>query len=160
MLIRPYQKSDFPVLVRMMEEFQDYLITLDPLKRLRRMPNYGNVYTRNSLKTVQKGKGVYILAEESCAILGFIAGIVEEQSKSDLLETVPSKVGRILELYVDPSSRSHGVGTKLLDAMEKYFRARKCTVVCLEVFAPNTGAQLFYQKNGFVPRNIDMIKVL
>ena len=38
-------KDNKQVLVQLMEELQDYLVQIDPLKRLRRLPEYGGIYT-------------------------------------------------------------------------------------------------------------------
>ena len=38
-------KDNKQVLVQLMEELQDYLVQIDPLKRLRRLPEYGEIYT-------------------------------------------------------------------------------------------------------------------
>jgi len=37
-------KGDKKVLVKLIEELQDYLVDLDSLKRLRRLPEYGEIY--------------------------------------------------------------------------------------------------------------------
>ena len=51
--IIPYQDHK-EILVQLIEELQDYLIALDPLKRLRRLPEYGEVYVSNLLNKIDK----------------------------------------------------------------------------------------------------------
>src|SRR5204863_247344 len=52
-------------------------------------------------------------------------------------------------LYVHPSAAGHGVGTMLIDALEKLAAARGARRLIAEV---SDSAQDFFKKRGFVPQ--------
>lgn len=93
-------------------------------------------------------------------MVGCIAGIIEKQSKKDLLECAPTKAGKILELYVAESYRNHGIGKMLMKKIEAYFRKKKCDLVRVDVFSPNKAAFIFYVGLHYQERMRDMIKLL
>jgi len=158
--IRKYKPSDKPSIVRLMEKFGDYLVTIDQMKRTRRMPDYSEYFTNKMLEDVNKHTGIIYIAENEGRIVGFIAGMIPRQSQEESLETVPSKAGRITELFIDEQFRGQGIGKRLIEKMEEYFRQNGCDVSRVEVFEPNVKAHNFYQKLGYQDRSIDMLKNL
>ena len=85
---------------------------------------------------------------------------IETQSKNNLFECVPTKSGRILELFILDSYRGLRLGKKLMQQMENYFKKNNCDIVRVEVFVPNKNAHNFYEKLDYSDRVIDMIKLL
>jgi ribosomal protein S18 acetylase RimI-like enzyme len=158
--IREYQSSDQPRVIELMEDFQDYLVDIDNMKRMRRMPGYGVSYVRRLLRKINNNDGVIYLAEHEGHITGLIAVMVEQQSTGDLLECVPSKGGRILELFVQTRYRGQNIGKLLMEKGEEYLKQQRCDVLRIEVFEPNGKAHDFYKKLGYQDRIIDMIKKL
>ncbi len=158
--IREYEEKDKEKLVFFMDQLQDYLIAIDPLHRMRRGKNYGKVYTTSLLSKIRSEQGIIFFAEENHLLIGVIVGVIEKQEKDNLLECIPTKTGRVQELFVDQQYRSKGVGKLLIKNMEDYFKKKKCTIIKVEVFAPNAKAQQFYGHFGFENRVIDMIKVI
>ncbi|MDD4984063.1 MAG: GNAT family N-acetyltransferase [Candidatus ainarchaeum sp.] len=157
-IFKEYKETDFKDLALCMERLQDYVVVIDPLKRLHRLKNKGEFYTNNLIKKINKGNGRIILAYDKKKIIGCIAGIIEKHTKDDLLECIPSKIGRILELFVSGDYRGHDIGKKLMTKMEDYFKEKKCDTLRVEVFVPNQGAHSFYKKLGYHDRMVDMIK--
>jgi len=158
--IRKYQPSDAPSIVKCMERFGDYLVTVDSMKRQRRMPGFGEYFTQKMLKDVEKNYGIIYVVENERQIIGFIAGVILRQTEEDLLECVPTKAGRIIELFVDEQFRREGIGTMLMEKVEEHFRQNGCDVSRVEVFEPNVKAHNFYRKLGYRDRSIDMVKIL
>ena len=156
--IREYEPGDRARLIEIMEAFQDYLANIDGMKRLRRMPEYGESYVDRLLRNVEDNSGVIYLAEYEGQIIGLVAIIIEKQSESDLLECIPSKCGRILELYVEPELRKQGIGKLLIENSEEFAKQQGCDIVRIEVFEPNTNAHHLYIELGYQDRLIDMIK--
>ncbi|MCX6739888.1 MAG: GNAT family N-acetyltransferase [Candidatus Parcubacteria bacterium] len=146
------------VLIKLIEELQDYLIQLDPLKRLHRLPGYGKSYTANLLKKIENQEGIIYIAEIEGTAIGMIAGIIEKQSPGDELECIPSKAGRILELIVSEKLRGQNIGSLLMQTIEKYFLDQSCDIIRVEVFEPNTNTHNFYKKLEYHDRVIDMVK--
>jgi ribosomal protein S18 acetylase RimI-like enzyme len=141
-----------------MEELQDYLVNVDEMKFTRRMPEYGEHFTEKLLHEIRDKNGRIYVAENEGRIVGFIARIVYEWSTEVLLECIPLKSGRILELFVDSKHRRQRIGKMLMRKMEEYFCASGCNVFRVEVFEPNTEAYQFYEGLGYQDRIIDMIK--
>jgi GNAT superfamily N-acetyltransferase len=57
------------------------------------------------------------------------------------------------ELFVVSRHRGLGLGGKLLDDAEAYFRDAGCTRVALQIGRDNEAARAFYQRRGFAGRN-------
>ena len=143
-IVRQYQKEDKIQLIGLMETLQDFLVDIDPLHRLRRLPDYGEIYTKSLLTKIRKARGIIYLAIEGQEVVG----------------EYPSNTGRILELVVQEKYRGQDIGLKLMEKMENYFRINGCDVVRVECFVPNTGAHVFYTKLHYHNRMIDMVKRL
>ncbi|MBU1445704.1 GNAT family N-acetyltransferase [Patescibacteria group bacterium] len=150
--------GDKKVLVNLIEELQDYLVQIDPLKRLRRLSEYGEIYIDNLLKKIEKQHGMIYVAEFENGTVGMIAGVIEEFTKNDEIECIPSKTARILELIVSEKYRGNNIGSLLMNKIEGYFQIQGCDIIRVEVFEPNKKTHNFYQKLGYQDRVIDMVK--
>lgn len=155
-----YRTKDFKALVQCLVELQDFLIEIDNLKRLRRTKQYQSQYIRNTFKKVKKHQGVIYLAFDKQKIAGAIVGIIEKQAKANLMQCVPTKAGRVEELFVAAEYRKQGLGKMLLKKIEKYFKQQNCDLARIEVFSPNKNARKFYQKMQYQERVVDLIKIL
>lgn len=153
-------KNNKKMLILLIEELQDYLIQIDPLKRLRRLPEYGEAYVDNLLKKIEKNEGVIYIAEFEKNIVGMIAGIIEKEIVGDELGNILSKTARVLELIVSEEFRGKKIGSLLMEELEKHFQQNKCDLVRVEVFEPNKNTHSFYKKCGYTDRVIDMVKSL
>jgi ribosomal protein S18 acetylase RimI-like enzyme len=158
--IQEYTEDYKEQIIELFKNFQDYLIELDPLKRLRRLPEYAENVHRETLEVVKQKNGIFYVAVEDDRVIGFIVGVLEEQSKMSLLGATPAIMGRITELYIDERYRKQGVGSQLMQAVERYFTEKQCEYIWVEVFVPNRIAHEFYKKFGYCDRDIDMIKKL
>ncbi len=155
---RDYIVQDNEKLISLMNDFQDYLLSIDPLNRLRRMSGYGESQLAKTLKDILKENGKFIVVLHNNKIIGFAVGIIIHQTDEEKLEVIPSVTGRITELYVDTTFRHRGIGTVLIRMMEQYFKDNNCDTVRIEVFEPNTPANMLYEKVGYKSRIRDLIK--
>jgi GNAT superfamily N-acetyltransferase len=57
------------------------------------------------------------------------------------------------ELFVVPSQRGSGIGSKLLNVAESEFRRAGCTNVSLQLSRDNDFARLFYHRHGYTERS-------
>lgn len=156
--IRPYQQSDKDQVLKLIDEFQDYLISIDPLKRNRRVPGYNQLGLQSILDDVKEKQGKFLVAEHNDDLVGFIVALVIPQSQEELTYIIPSTIGRIIELYINAIHRGKGLGTLLIKAAEEYLTQKNCDVIWIEVFEPNTNATQFYTDHGYRVRMLDMIK--
>ena len=160
-VIREYRPSDRESIKSCIKELQKYVSDLDTLKRTRDLPAFnGDAYIDCTLKRVEKCSGNIFVAEEDGRIAGCIVGISAEQNEIDSLESYPSKSGSILELIVTSEHRKSGLGTRLMQAMEEYFRTQGCTCAFVDCFAPNISAHEFYVRAGYIDRMHLMLKLL
>lgn len=97
---------------------------------------------------------VRLLADPSALVLharaetmtvGFVAGYLQPSSPTRL----PVTYGVLRSLYVEPSHRNAGVGSRLTAAFVAWARASGCAEAHVESYAANEGAQRFYARHGF-----------
>ncbi len=158
--IREFKPGDKKALFVLEEELQDYLVEIDPLHRLHRLSGYGKKYIESLLKEIKSKNGAIFIADKDNIPFGFIAGIIEAQDQVDLMECIPTKAGRVLDLIVSKKQRGKRTGSLLIKKMEEYFQQQNCDVVRIHVFEPNNPARRFYKKLGYNERIIDIIKKL
>ena len=85
-------------------------------------------------------KGSIVVAILDSEIIGYLAGIVEE----DLYE----KVGHIGEVFISKKFRNKGISTNLKDKFIDFLQSKKISVCRIDV-NPNNPAQEAYKKWGF-----------
>jgi len=160
LIIREYQEGDRELLQSLVEKLMDFVVDIDPVRRIRRMKKFGEVNTLKLLKKINENVGKIYFAKLDGKVIGYVAGFCPKQSKENLLEVIPTKLGVIDDLYIDERFRGKGVGKILMEKMEKYFKSMDCDSIWIEVFAPNKKAHDYYKKLGFVDREIGMLKRL
>lgn len=158
--IREYQPTDQPTLIKLYEDFQDYLVAMDPIKRIRRLPSYGKHTLQTTLLDVQNKNGVFYIALDRDQIIGFIVAVVLKQEEAELYECIPSTIGRVTDLFIIADFRKQGIGKMLMKKAEQHCKKNGCDVVYIEIFEPNTHAHNFYQSLGYTDRLRDVIKQL
>jgi ribosomal protein S18 acetylase RimI-like enzyme len=82
-------------------------------------------------------KGKFLVAEDSTGL----AGCVYVELRGDR--------GYLGLLGVDPSCQGTGLGRKLMDAAENYFREAGCVAVDLRVISPRAPLPAFYRHLGY-----------
>jgi ribosomal protein S18 acetylase RimI-like enzyme len=85
---------------------------------------------------MQKGK--FLLAEDAAGL----AGCVYVELRGDR--------GYLGLLGVDPARQGAGLGRKLMDAAENYFREAGCRAVDLRIVSARTPLPAFYRHLGYV----------
>ena len=159
-IIRDYQPADAEHVKGLLNDFQDYIVSIDPLGRCRRMPGFAEHYLPKTLKKVEAHEGKFLLAEIDGQLVGFVVGVVIEREPGSEYEVVQDKIARVIELYVDSAYRGLKVGKILVETIENYFRQIDCVYCWIEVFEPNLLARDFYAKAGYQVRDLDQIKKL
>ena len=141
-------------------ELEEYIISIyqDHLDQLH--PDYRDKITLKELARSKENNGKCYLAIEDDKAIGVIIGMVGTYDEYDYLDYKCPKRGVILELIVSKKVRSKGLGSKLIDKMEKYFKSIGCEYVIIDVFAYNDLAIKFYWKHGYHARGIVDIKKL
>lgn len=141
-------------------ELQEYIVEIDDFKLNVISKEYREKYFEYMVEDCNKNQGKIYVAIDDEKVIGMIAGFVQCYDKRDKLDYACLKKGLVAELVVSKNVRSKGVGTNLLDTLEKYFISIGCEYVQIEVFAPNETAKSFYYKKGYQNRMISLFKKL
>ena len=140
-------------------ELQEYIALLDIDKYNIITDEYRDKYFDKTIKEVNKYEGKIFLAIKDNIVVGLIIGLINNEEESTYEFRAPKR-GRITELIVKKEYRKYGIGQKLIDYMEEYFKSINCKAILLDVFSFNESAKEFYKKNGYYNRVEEMMKKL
>ncbi len=146
-LIREYQDTDQQTVAKLFNDFQDYLVHLDSFNILHRSLNYGDLHLKKTLDLIKKSHGKFLVYELDGKVVGFIAGTIKKTDEKEKSESLLKQEGEVVELYLDPKYRSVGIGSKLMDEIEQYFKEQNCEAIFIDVFVPNVLGSKFYEKH-------------
>jgi ribosomal-protein-alanine N-acetyltransferase len=121
--IRPAEPPDVDALLAI----ENAAFTTDRLER------------RNFRHAVRSPTMICLVAGKAGGVLGY--GIVERRRNA--------AAARLTSIAVKPDGTGHGVGTRLLDALEKEAAAAGPKRMRLEVRADNAGARRLYERTGY-----------
>jgi len=157
--IRDYLEQDLDYVKSSFENLHDHVVYLDPIKRIRKMPGYLDVFFKKFLNTIKNNQGKIYIAIYEGKPVGFIGGFVaDKQTEENKLEVIPSQLGIISTLYLDSTYRGKGIGTKLMKAMELYLTGKKCDALWVDTNGFNTQALRLYKSVGYSERKIGLMK--
>lgn len=132
-------------------QLQRHLATLDERNVLVVKEDYTYRYFKFVTEEIAKYNGEIFVAVKSgsnVAVGLAICKIVQGGGEAEITTSCP-KVGFINDLVVSEEYRGQGIGTRLIEKAELFFKEQGCDYTQLEVFAPNREALAFYQKLGF-----------
>lgn len=98
---------------------------------------------------------VIIVARDGKKILGYLNFVLDENHFHGF---VHRKILLIHGLKVDGEFEGQGIASMLLDYVEVLAKERGCNYVDLSVNPKNVQAQQFYEKRGFMPKQISCYK--
>jgi len=155
---REYTDADYDLLLTLSNKLEEYAKSLDPLKRVQNNPGFAELSWKETLENVEKYQGKIWIAQDGDTIAGYVVGVIWNQSEQNKLEIGEHKLGEVIDLYLEESYRRKGLGTQMLEMMEKYFKDNGCDSMWISVFSPNIAAHNAYRKFGFVDREVGMLK--
>lgn len=141
-------------------ELEEYIVSIDKDNLDRVHSEYREKVVLIDLEEVRKYNGKCYIALDDDKVVGMIMGTIPLYDEYDYLDYKCPKRGRISELIVSKNVRSKGIGNRLLNEMEKYFKSQDCEYVLIDVFAYNENAIKFYNKNNYHTRMYIDIKKL
>lgn len=158
--VREYESMDFEAILPLADRFEDYLISIDDMKRLRREEGFAEKYLTYTIQEMQQKNGKFYVACDGEKLIGGIVGVHEENSPQLTVEQGERKCGRVSELFVEEEYRGQGIGKMLMEKMENYFRETGCDDIMIESIFPNKNAQGFYKSLGYKERSVELLKEL
>lgn len=156
--IRRYRPSDRDFLELCEAELQDHVARLDPWKMVARSPGFARSDVRIMLGKVRKHYGTVLVALVHGRPVGFTGGWIAPVSRHQSQGELPNRTGYVSDLVVLTGWRDRGIGTQLLNAIERRFKEQGCDTVSIGVFHANTGAKRLYLAQGFSPRSLWLAK--
>ena len=160
LIFRDYKEEDKQTLFDLIKKLGKFAQSLDSLQRVKNLPGFFEISLKETLENVEKYQGKIWFAEEEGKIVGYIIGANWTQSEMNKLEIGPHTLGEVVDLFIEEDYRRQGIGTKMLQMMEDYFKEKGCDSMWVQVFAPNEKAHNTYKKFGFIDREIGMLKQL
>jgi len=139
-------------------ELEEYILTIDIDHLDQLHPEYRDKMAILDLEEVKNNNGKCYIAVEDNKAVAVIMGIVGTYDEYDYLDYKCPKRGEITELIVTNKIRSKGIGQKLINKMEEYFKSLGCEYVIVDVFAYNEIGKKFYNKKDYHTRMETMIK--
>ncbi|MBE6160241.1 MAG: GNAT family N-acetyltransferase [Lactobacillales bacterium] len=158
MKIVEYEEKYIEDVKDLLVELEEYIISIDEDELDQLHPEYREKMAILDLEEVENYNGKCYLAIEEDKVIGLIMGCIYPYDEYDYLDYKCPKKGEITELIVTNKVRSNGVGNALINKMEEYFKSLGCEYIKVDVFAYNKNAINFYDKKGYHPRMLDMIK--
>ena len=139
-------------------ELEEYILSIDKDNLDQLHPEYRDKMAILDLEEVNKHNGKCYLAIENDKAVGLIMGCIIEYDEYDYLDYTCPKEGEITELVVSKKLRSSGIGKKLMEKMEEYFKDMGCEYISVDVFAYNGRGINFYKREGYHTRMEIMMK--
>ena len=139
-------------------ELEEYILSIDKDNLDLLHPDYREKMALLDLEEVKNNDGKCYLAIEKNKVVGLIMGYVRSYDEYDYLDYRCPKSDEISELVVSNKIRSKGIGQKLINTMEEYFKNIGCEYVFVDVFSYNENGIKFYDKKGYHSRMNIMLK--
>lgn len=157
-IFREYNDKDKDALLVLAKRLDDYVKSIDPIKRVKNLPSFSELSLDETLDRVKRYQGKIFLAVYGESIVGFVTGFLLQQSELNKLEIGVHTVGEVNDIYIDEEYRGKGIGKNMLNMMEDYFEGLNCDSILIRLFAPNGNAHKMYKNCGFMDREITMLK--
>jgi len=145
-VLRPAAPADIPQLVPLLVRLKRLNEEFDPLLRVR--PDVEARATAVLTHDVASPEALVLAAEGTHADAGRIVGVVRALVRERPFYT-PEKEGVILDIYLLPLYRRHGVGEYLLEETTARLKAKGAGIVTADFPVRNEIAVKFYAKRGF-----------
>jgi len=107
------------------------------------------------------GDGFAVLAERGGELIGYAMVAVKTSAETELDDTwrAGKRVADIETLSVAPSARGQGIGSALLDRVDAELEAEGIHDVLIAAFVTNLDAIRLYERRGFRPASLFLIRL-
>lgn len=115
---------------------------------------FSNLDNDSFLEVIASANNYVLVAEEDSRLVGMIT------ASRRLVVRRLRPILQVDEFYVDPGFRKHGVGKKLIEAVEKIAGDNDIQRIYIESGYKHTLGHKFYEKNGYENSGYYFLKVL
>ena len=136
MKIIEYNETYIEELKDLLEELQEYIVSIDPYHFNILKDDYKEKIYLKDMEEVKNNEGKIYLAIYEDKIIGLIIGVIRKAENSFDYERLHN-MGEVIELIVTKNSRKKRVGYELLNKMEEYFKEKNCYTINIDVFGYN-----------------------
>ena len=157
-MIEEYEEKYLDDVIDLLVELEEYIVSIDKDNLDIVHPDYKEKMAIVDLEELEKNEGKCYLYIEDGKALALIMGCVRQYDKYDYLDYKCPRSGNITEIIVSQTIRSKGIGQKLINKMEEYFKSINCEYILAHVFAYNENAFNFYSNKDYHSRMHTMIK--
>jgi ribosomal protein S18 acetylase RimI-like enzyme len=107
------------------------------------------------------GGGFAVLAERGGELIGYAMVALKTSAETEFDDTwrAGPRVAEIETLSVAPSARGQGIGSALLDRVDEELEGAGIRDVVIAAFATNAGAIRLYERRGFRPASLYLIRL-
>ena len=159
MIVRKCTEKDIPDVVALWRELEGSILPLIEGRPVlveygKLRPDAEEVFQRELGENLRKEGNVHLVAEEDGKPLGYLTASIKERGRE-------KAVGRKMYLHhllVSKEARGKGVGSALVEELEKAAREKGVGFITLKTYHNCRPVVGFYQKNGFEKRFIEMVK--
>lgn len=159
MQIIEYENKYASDVKNLLEELQDYIVSIDPYGYNVKKDGYKEQVFKIDIDEVKNNNGKIYLAINNEKVIGLIIGVIRKPVIEYNFEN-PNNMGEVVELIVAKNIRSKGAGHNLLQRMEEYFKEQNCKTINIDVFGYNEIGKNFYFKNGYHTRMMTVSKAI
>ena len=155
--IEPYRPADLPLVVTFVAAIQEHERAAVP--ELKPGREIAGAYAEMIERSVRQKNGVMLMARRGTETLGFAAAWIETDP-DPCLEEAERRHAYVSDIYVVEAARRHGVGHRLLAALETAMRERGCPRIRICAKAANSGALACYEAALYRPYEVILSKPL
>lgn len=157
-VIRQADKHDLEQLSRLYVEFHEFHVRGVP-DRLSRSSNSRHAELDSALqKTFENENAAIFVAEVDGQLVGLGEVYIREDAPNPL--KVSYKYGHLQSMVVNAAHRGRGIGTRILEAVEQWARAKNATEIRLDTWEFKEGPLGFYKKGGYTTLRRTLVRKL
>lgn len=142
LLIRQALTVDMPEIVELWNTLQEASAQYEP--RLRSNERAVDWFREHLIGQLDNTEAVVFVAIEANAIVGYTFGRIHRRPT-----LTSGDCGYIADLCVGDGHRGRGIGRKLFETLQLWFRARGLRAIEVQVVRANPASQAFWRKMGF-----------
>lgn len=146
LMIREATVEDVPAIYKLWDDLMELHAAWD--SDFNRGPNAEQIYSDLLIRNINnKVGGLVLVAADGPDIVGFC--MAQHNATIRLFQV--THYGEIVDFYISPEYRRHGLGTALYKTAEEWFKKQNITYMELKAYLYNGMSNPFWRKMGYNP---------